>query len=634
MPGYRVVPPKKSTLSEQESNWYEGASSLLLLASAQVTGLVDVLPQIVPEVCDRMPQRLAESGETSRQQLLQTLLFMPVADVFRPYDLRRYSGDSLSLLSGRSRAFGYVHTERFLSQLARVNGNEEATRVLSAWISDLWEHDANTIYYVDGHRKPVYSDVRLPRGLIGRTGKVLGARTLTLLNDDQGHPLLITTARGDQHLTVGLPDIMQRYTPHLMQPTRPKIVVDRECMAAGFLQTWHEQFTFITLLKSNQYQDVDSFTQVGDFIPLITDKQGEVLQDVADACFALNVPDQDEGLKLAVALIRDYQRPVLLDPPDWSQVARFDRPWADFTDTNWQPQPTPATPTAPKLIPIVSTRPVTDATTLVSLYRQRWSAQENVIKDFLLPLGLDVNHGYAKQQIENSEFHKQYDALQDKAQRLDRWRKSALKRSDRASRRHNRLRQATNTFSHEQYRILNNQWVTLDPQQPDYHTHKAQLQDFKRDIDAEVKRQSQQVWKAYHQCNDEFQKAKRYARQQCEIQRALLDLEAQLCDMFELDNRKDQLMSMFNIALTNLIMWTRDTFFPDNYAHATWKTLQPFFRLPGRIEISATTCTVTLRSFNDLALKRDLIQLCQTVNDAQLKSPAGLKLQFRVIDYD
>jgi hypothetical protein len=487
---------------------------------------------------------------------------------------------------------------------------------------------------VDGHRKPVYSDVRLPRGLIGRTGQILGARALTLLNDDVGHPLLVTTARGDQHLTIGLPDIMQQYTPHLMQQTRPKIVVDRECMAAGFLQTWHEQFTFITLLKTNQYQDVTSFTQVGDFIPLVSTEQGELLQDVAEVCFALNVPDQDEPLQLSVALIRDYQRPLLLDAPDWSQVTHFDRPWADFTDVDWQPQPTPATPTAPKLIPIVSTHPLTDVSTLVALYRQRWLAQENIIKDFLLPLGLDVNHGYAKQQVENSEFRKQYDALQDKALRLDRWRKSALKRSDRASRRHNRLRQVTNTFSHEQYRILNDQWVTLDPQQPDYHTRKAQLKEFKHEIDAEVKRQSQLVWKAYDQCNDEFQKAKRYARQQCEVQRALLDLEAQLRDMFELDNRKDQIMSMFNITLTNLIMWVRDTFFPDSYARATWKTLQPFFRLPGRIETNTCYCIVTLRPFNDLALKRDLIQLCQTVNNAQLKLSNGLELHFHVMGHD
>ncbi len=30
------------------------------------------------------------------------------------------------------------------------------------------------VFYVDGHRKPVYADALIPRGLIGRTGKVPG----------------------------------------------------------------------------------------------------------------------------------------------------------------------------------------------------------------------------------------------------------------------------------------------------------------------------------------------------------------------------------------------------------------------------------------------------------------------------
>lgn len=601
-----------------------------MLGSANATGLLDILLQIVPEVSEQMPPRLAESGEVSRQHLLQTLLFMPVVDVFRPYDLRSYSGDSLSLLSGRSRTLGYVHTERFLSQLARVDADEEATCVLSAWISRLWEHDETTVYYVDGHRKPVYSDVRLPRGLVGRTGKILGARALTLLNDDAGHPLLVTTARGDQHLTVGLPEIMHRYIPHLLAESRPKIVVDRECMSARFLQDWHQQFTFVTLLKSNQYQGVDSFTQVSDFMPLVTDEQGEVLQDVAEARFELTVPDREDPLELAVALIRDHQQQI----PDGIYPKRLIYSSSDFRADDWQPQPVSAQSTTAKLVPIVCTQPISDPTILVSLYRHRWAAQENVIKDFLLPLGLDVNHGYAKQQVENSEFRKQYDALQDKAQRLDRWRKSALQRMERAQRRHQRLDNILKDFIKEQYNPLNAVYRSLNAGKTGYYQRRRELDDVRRDLRTEIEQQQQTLQRTRAEVDDEFVKAKRYAQQQCQIQRDLLDLEEQVCEMFELDNRKDQLMSVFNIALTNLIMWTRDTFFPNSYARVTWKTLQSFFRLPGHIETNAATCTVTLRPFNDLALKRDLILLCQKVNNAELKLPDGLVLQFRVIGHD
>src|SRR5712691_451209 len=65
--------------------------------------------------------------------------------------------------------------------------------------------------HVDGHRKPVYSDTLIPRGLVGRLGAILGCRALVLLHDEQGHPLLATTHRVDQHLMVGLPSIIERY---------------------------------------------------------------------------------------------------------------------------------------------------------------------------------------------------------------------------------------------------------------------------------------------------------------------------------------------------------------------------------------------------------------------------------------
>ncbi len=44
------------------------------------------------------------------------------------------------------------------------------------------------VFYVDGHRKPVYADALIPRGLIGRTGKILGCRALVVLHDQEGHP--------------------------------------------------------------------------------------------------------------------------------------------------------------------------------------------------------------------------------------------------------------------------------------------------------------------------------------------------------------------------------------------------------------------------------------------------------------
>jgi hypothetical protein len=90
-----------------------------------------------------------------------------------------------------------------------------------------------------------------------------------LLHDEQGHPLLATTHRGDQHLIVGLPSIIARYEHNEEHVQLKRIIVDREGMATEFLANLHaEGRTVVTILRSNQYQDLTSFCEVGTFLPL------------------------------------------------------------------------------------------------------------------------------------------------------------------------------------------------------------------------------------------------------------------------------------------------------------------------------------------------------------------------------
>jgi hypothetical protein len=125
--------------------------------------------------------------------------------------------------------------ERFLSQVATTAGVEALTDALAGFTTSLWkatsaEAKAPTVY-IDGHRKPVYSEHLIPRGLIGRTGAIEGCRAL-VLHDAQGHTLLVTTHRGDLHLTSGLPQILDRYQQATGRELIVRIIVDREGMAA------------------------------------------------------------------------------------------------------------------------------------------------------------------------------------------------------------------------------------------------------------------------------------------------------------------------------------------------------------------------------------------------------------------
>jgi hypothetical protein len=100
---------------------------------------------------------------------------------------RNHTGDGLALLTGRRHAYGFWWVERFLSELARAGGAETLTDALAAWTAKLWlsgktdpDHPIPA-FYMDGHKKPVYSDHLIPRGLVGCTGKVLGCRALVRL---------------------------------------------------------------------------------------------------------------------------------------------------------------------------------------------------------------------------------------------------------------------------------------------------------------------------------------------------------------------------------------------------------------------------------------------------------------------
>jgi len=566
---------------------------------------------------------------------------MSAVGVERTWDLRGYTGDGLALLTGRKRAYGYQYTEAFLSQLAKASGGELWTDALAHWTTQLWHNPEEPsssktalTCYIDGHRKPVYTDACLPRGLVGRLGTILGCRALVLLHDDQGHPLLATTHRGDQHLIIGLPSIIARYEDSEVLAQVKRIIVDREGMATEFLADLQaDGRTVVTILRTNQYQDLTSFSEVGTFVPLTVDTHGQVLREVAPAHITLPRPDHPgEVLSLHVALIRDLRRlvPVQSNPENEEVLYRWDadRDALCWWEEGWQATAAPAKETTAKLIPIVTTALTIDAVELAQTYIRRWPIQENVIKDYLLPLGLDTNHGFAKTEVPNSEVTKQRSSLEKRLANLKQWTESASKRKTQASKRHNRLRVQLKDRTDKLYRELGQYQTTLELQEVADHILRREIKARKAVIDAELEQIRAKEWRAYEQCNDEFRKQERYCKEQREVLRALEDLEAKERTMYELDNRKDQVMTVCKVAMANLAMWVRDHYFPVSYAHATGLRLVPFFRLPGTVISDATTVRVELRPFNDRALNRDLTSLCERVNQASPRLPDGRRLSF------
>ncbi len=93
-------------------------------------------------------------------------------------------------------------------------------------------------------------------------------------------------------MTVGVPAILTRDVQATGKAAQTRFIVDREGMAAQFLADLVAAGRTVTVLRTDQYANLESFTEVGAFVPLEHDQQGNLIREVAAACFALPLPDQ------------------------------------------------------------------------------------------------------------------------------------------------------------------------------------------------------------------------------------------------------------------------------------------------------------------------------------------------------
>lgn len=613
----------------------------MLLVAAEQTGLLDALVGAIMQIADPTIAGLSPPNRAIVERLILTLLFLPVAGLARTWDLRSYTGTMLALVTGRERAYSQRYAERFLARLAHVGAAQRLTEVTAKWTWELWQTEepssdqsaALAFFYVDGHRKAVYSDGLIPRGPVGKLGgKILGCRELVVLHDANGHILLATTHRGDYHLTIGLPEMLHCYEQATGQALMQRVVVDREGMAAEFLaQLQQEGRQVVTLLRSDQYEGEEAFEQLGEWQPWRYNRDGEVICEVAAARFTLTRPNHaNTPLKVEVALIRDRRKLLVVEGTD---TVTDDRNWqADrspeqthFWEEGWQATPAPAAQTTPKLIPVITTGQGMEAMTLAQTYFRRWNCQENAIRDWLIPLNLDTNHGYAKEQVVNSELSKRQVVVQGRIHRLEQ-----LSQTRRA--RLTDLREKAKPLQ-EQMHISQQKCMELSLQVTAFEaTGQTQERDYfplkarQLAADWQVRKLQAKLEKNTARSQDILNKCEGYCQELRQVLRQQEDLETQAREMYELDHSKDQIMTLFKVALANLGMWVRDQYFGESYQHCSWQRLLPFFKLGGRITTTESEVQLEVCAFNNRALVRDIEEVCRNVNTHDATLPDGRRL--------
>jgi hypothetical protein len=304
---------------------------------------------------------------------------------------------------------------RLLSYV-RIRWTEPLTIDVARWATLLWASDASSqsgdsqtetvpkYLYWDWHVKAVYSDYHIPR-------TKHGTRQQLMLHDGAGHLLFMRTYRGDTHLIEGMVDGTVYYEGQAQAAKLTHQVFDREGLSVAHFKTLLDadpSRQFITCLRSNQYSGVDSFESVTAFEPFRYDKKGDVVQEIAEGIYEMKDRRKAEAnLTLRAVLLRKNRRGEEEDGDARLQV-------------------------------IITPDRDTPATEIAEFYRGRYPQQENAIRDWWIPLGGDVNVGYDKHPVENSELARQKEELEARLEKLERYIPACEARAQRAQRRYDK----------------------------------------------------------------------------------------------------------------------------------------------------------------------------------------------------
>jgi hypothetical protein len=578
-----------------------------LVESGAWTILMHSLERAV-EQCDSALTLRGMSSQEMRERRLLTWLTMLMLELFKPRALDTYSGTALGLVTGRGRPYSADEMEHAILSFVRMGWTELLTIDVARWATLLWADDRQTemspqYLYWDWHVKAVYSDYHIPRTKHGTRQRIIGARKQLMLHDGAGHLLFMRTYRGDTHLIEGMVDGTVYYEGQVQAAKLTHQIFDREGLSVVHFKTMldadHPR-QFITCLRSNQYSGVDSFESVTTFEPFRYDKEGNVIQKIAEGIYEMNDRRKEEAnLRLRAILLRkekgaeeedDDVRLQVIITPDWD------------------------TPT----------------TKIAELYRGRYPKQENAIRDWWIPLGGDVNIGYDKHPVENSELARQKEELEDRLERLERYIPACEARMQCAQRRYDKHA--------AQYQV---EWDTAQQilqeavQQRQARGETAwDLHQWAKSEEARIEEElhSQQLDAAVEQIERERKKQQRYRQEQQQKQPDLTKTIQAMAQhpMYELDDRKDQLSSALRLCLISALQWLRDTVFPDSYVHATYETVKTFIQRGGFVIEHLHFIEVRLDGFWQSAKQRDLEELVSRCNARQFTAPDGRPLRFSI----
>jgi len=548
------------------------------------------------------PGRVLQTAWPLTWAKLVHLIFLPVLDATRPWQLRYALGEGL--LGVCRIAYRFDTIGRCLGELTRLQVGAALRQALCrTWVQTLTAPEEPLHIYVDAHLKPHWTHRFMPCGKVTMLNRVMPCTRQVVVTNVQGYVWEILDQVGDDHLTHTLPGLeqeLERVTDHRVTLT----VVDREANGLELAQTYAQtdHFALLTLLDSTASDGVlvgtpafpKVFRLTGRWQPLAT-QPDELL---APAVWA---PEQEAADDPRVFwLVQDDDSQKLL------AVYSLSQPVADC---------------APDV------RALLRGSGARTAYRTRWPAIENVIREMVNGDNLNENYGYEYRPIPNRLRQRQQAEAQAQVNTTQTHQANTQRQLEAARVQLAQLEQVSATKQADLAAARAERQVELHArQQADQPTRRVEQQ--LAQLDRQAKTQTQRLAQRVDKLQTDT--LARLEARRTELEVTLAERQTTLTQiditqpMFERDLEKDQLMANFQAALLNAHHWCCDHYFTGEWRGLELETATAcIYRQRGRVAYAEDRVDVTLAAFAYRAEQNLAEAACARFNAARVHDAAG-----------
>ena len=366
-------------------------------AESDMAGVEAIVEEILRGRDKNIPEksalgRICGTRPETIQKKVETLLYLPMFDMQKPYHLLKYHKKGLGMVTGSGHRYSYYTADIFLCDIEKLmiakNVGEVLARCYLEALCIEIELEDGSYFYIDGHAKHVWSSKNIPKAFFTTLKRAERGLHQYFIHSSKGNPLILLTCPGDTRLPGVIFNLIDAFEDAVGKRIMKAAIFDREGLSLSIFEEFSRRKKyFITLLREGMYKGEESFKIFEGYKPLKTEeKDGElkILQWVQEAEYELKDKVEKRKLTVRVALVRKKVKEQEKIIPIITNLTRKEEP---------------------------------DIGRVAKRYFDRWPNQENMFRDAMEALKVDTNHGYKKKEVPNRVVERKKEELETNLRR-------------------------------------------------------------------------------------------------------------------------------------------------------------------------------------------------------------------------